>query len=200
MPSSIAWVSILGRRLSSLAHPNPWTWVAVINTVQTLGALVVTHLFGLRFGEVAIPIILLILGTSVAVVFLSFDRLNSLGLKWWIPVIIYALFIFSLSARSYPEAFPRFNTKLFHPIEYLTLAIFLCGAWHHLIRSRGTFFFIICVQISGIIYAASDEFHQSFVAGRTATVTDVLIDAVGVALGCAIFLLARYTRKLINSR
>ena len=33
------------------------------------------------------------------------------------------------------------------------------------------------------LYGASDEFHQSFVAGRGATVVDVLIDAVGAGLG-----------------
>ncbi|MBZ0189970.1 MAG: VanZ family protein [Candidatus Obscuribacterales bacterium] len=32
-----------------------------------------------------------------------------------------------------------------------------------------------------VLYAASDEWHQSFVAGRSAAVTDVLFDATGVA-------------------
>ena len=32
-------------------------------------------------------------------------------------------------------------------------------------------------------YAATDEFHQLFVAGRSALATDVLIDACGAALG-----------------
>ncbi|MGZ8783093.1 MAG: VanZ family protein [Gaiellaceae bacterium] len=35
----------------------------------------------------------------------------------------------------------------------------------------------------GVSYAVTDEFHQSFVAGRRGTPLDVLIDAVGVALG-----------------
>jgi VanZ family protein len=39
--------------------------------------------------------------------------------------------------------------------------------------------------VVGVAYAASDEFHQSFVAGRSPTVTDVLIDSVGVLLGVA---------------
>ncbi len=37
-----------------------------------------------------------------------------------------------------------------------------------------------------IAYAATDEFHQSFVPGRTARMTDVLIDAAGAAIGIAL--------------
>jgi VanZ family protein len=35
---------------------------------------------------------------------------------------------------------------------------------------------------AAIAYAASDEWHQSFVPGRTATAEDVAIDGIGVAL------------------
>ena len=37
-------------------------------------------------------------------------------------------------------------------------------------------------------FAATDEFHQSFVPTRGASVEDVLIDTVGAAVGLAIFL------------
>jgi VanZ family protein len=33
-----------------------------------------------------------------------------------------------------------------------------------------------------VLYASSDEFHQSFVAGRHASWVDVVIDAVGAAI------------------
>lgn len=38
-------------------------------------------------------------------------------------------------------------------------------------------------------YAATDEFHQSFVGGRGPAVTDVLIDSCGVAAGVALLCL-----------
>ena len=38
-----------------------------------------------------------------------------------------------------------------------------------------------------LAYAMTDEFHQTFVAGRHGTPVDVLIDAVGIALGIAIY-------------
>ncbi len=37
-----------------------------------------------------------------------------------------------------------------------------------------------------VAYAATDEFHQSFVPGRNARVTDAMIDGVGAAIGTAL--------------
>jgi len=42
-----------------------------------------------------------------------------------------------------------------------------------------------------LAYAATDEWHQSFVEGRHGTPVDVLIDAAGVALAIAIHARAR---------
>lgn len=36
----------------------------------------------------------------------------------------------------------------------------------------------------GVLYASSDEFHQLFVDGRGGRFKDVVIDSVGVAIGC----------------
>ncbi len=38
----------------------------------------------------------------------------------------------------------------------------------------------------GSLYAASDEFHQMFVSGRSAQITDVFIDTLGIIFGCII--------------
>ena len=51
---------------------------------------------------------------------------------------------------------------------------------------------IIRIGISfslGLIYAISDEIHQSFIPGRSAQVTDVLIDTSGVIFGIVLVLL-----------
>ena len=45
-----------------------------------------------------------------------------------------------------------------------------------------------------LAYAATDEFHQSFVTGRNGTPADVLIDAVGVAIAAALYARRRSTR------
>ena len=45
---------------------------------------------------------------------------------------------------------------------------------------------VIVSLIVGALYATSDEIHQLFIPGRTAAVTDVLIDTFGVAVGILI--------------
>ena len=42
-----------------------------------------------------------------------------------------------------------------------------------------TQFFIYPATLS-FLYAVSDEFHQSFVPGRSASIRDVLIDTIGI--------------------
>lgn len=43
--------------------------------------------------------------------------------------------------------------------------------------------------IIGVIYASADEIHQAFIPARTAQITDVLIDSMGVLLGILCILL-----------
>jgi VanZ family protein len=40
--------------------------------------------------------------------------------------------------------------------------------------------------LTAVIYAATDEFHQSFTPGRMPRVTDVMIDSFGAAIGVAL--------------
>lgn len=48
---------------------------------------------------------------------------------------------------------------------------------------------ISCSLILGVIYATSDEIHQSFIPGRGPQVTDVMIDTMGVLLGILLVML-----------
>lgn len=192
MPTTIAPLSILGGSSSVNTFLNPWNWVALIYAVHVLGAFIAAHLFEVSIIKMALPIGFLVLGFSIAIGFRWYDSASRVGWwKWWIPVAIYALVVFLLSHRSYPEARTVVDTKLFHPLEYLTLGILLSGAWHCLSKQIGMAGFMFSVQLSGTAYAFSDEFHQAFIPGRTSTLTDVLIDSVGVALGLGIFLLGR---------
>ena len=45
-------------------------------------------------------------------------------------------------------------------------------------------------MVIGIVYAATDEWHQSTVPGRTGSMEDVLIDGAGVIVGVLVALLA----------
>ena len=59
---------------------------------------------------------------------------------------------------------------------------------------------IIITIIIGILYAMSDEFHQSFSPGRTPKTTDVYIDTLGIILGALLVVLIRIIYKKIKTK
>jgi VanZ family protein len=67
--------------------------------------------------------------------------------------------------------------KLAHMTEYGVLALL----WWRALRTRSP----LPAALIAIAYAVTDEYHQSFVAGRHGTPVDVLIDAAGIALAIA---------------
>ncbi len=44
--------------------------------------------------------------------------------------------------------------------------------------------------ITGIVYASSDEIHQLFIPGRSAMITDVMIDTLGISVGIILVIIA----------
>jgi VanZ family protein len=54
---------------------------------------------------------------------------------------------------------------------------------------------LILAATVGILFALSDEYHQTFVPGRGGTLRDVGIDGLGVALACTLAWLRRDPRS-----
>lgn len=54
---------------------------------------------------------------------------------------------------------------------------------------------IIISIIIGVVYATFDEFHQYFVAGRSARMLDICIDTLGIVIGVAIIYLIKKPLK-----
>ena len=48
---------------------------------------------------------------------------------------------------------------------------------------------VSCGAATAAVYAATDEFHQYFIPGRSAEVMDVCIDTLGASIGLAILFL-----------
>lgn len=48
----------------------------------------------------------------------------------------------------------------------------------------------------GLIFAASDEIHQSFVPGRTASIYDFIADAIGILISLLLF---EKIKKMLDS-
>ena len=98
-------------------------------------------------------------------------------LRRWLPVLVWAAVIFAFS--SIPSLGTGLGTwdlvlrKLAHMTEYAILGALL-------LRALGS---VLPAFAIAVLYAASDELHQHFVAGRHAAPLDVAIDAAGVALG-----------------
>ena len=86
-----------------------------------------------------------------------------------------------------------FLRKSAHVIEFFTLSaltmLFLL-TWKKPILLWATVSFVFCV-----LYAASDELHQLFIDGRSAKVTDVLIDAAGALGGILVVVLICFLCK-----
>ena len=78
--------------------------------------------------------------------------------------------------------------KLAHVSEYAVLAVLACRlfrVWPGPSASGGLSRPSLMAWGFCVLYAASDEWHQSFVPTRVGTLWDVLIDAVGAGLGLA---------------
>ena len=86
------------------------------------------------------------------------------------------------------ESLDRIVRKTAHFTEYAILCFLYSNTF--LLKKKG----IAAAAALSILYAVSDEFHQSFVSGRAAMVGDVCIDAAG-ALAAALLLAAVSFRK-----
>lgn len=109
----------------------------------------------------------------------------------WILVIVWmgVIFAFSHQANSSEKTavvfggFNIFARKLGHISEFGVLFLLLRFALRkHLELKKAT----LGAVLLAVLYAASDEWHQSFVPGRSACIEDVMLDssAVLVAFLC----------------
>lgn len=117
--------------------------------------------------------------------------------KLWFPVIIWAGFIFYLS--SIPDLKTSLKQdfilrKIAHTVEYFILTFFLYRAFKGSFN-MGIFRLFIYPATSSFFYAIADEFHQSFVPGRSAAIRDVLIDAIGILGFCIVFKIFAVNQK-----
>jgi hypothetical protein len=100
---------------------------------------------------------------------------------YWLPVVIYAGFIFtisSVSGKDIPGLFIH-QDVVFHLLEYAVFALLITRAMKGCYSRMARVKRLLLVMIFVLGYALLDEFHQSFVPGRTASLVDVATDVVG---------------------
>jgi VanZ family protein len=104
-------------------------------------------------------------------------------LRYWLPPAVWMVLIFILSAQPalphYPDTLlDTILKKAAHVIEYGILAFLL---WRALSRGQGALSrsALVTAFVVSVLYAVSDEYHQTFVPGRNGRLVDVGIDVVG---------------------
>ncbi|HWH90193.1 MAG TPA: VanZ family protein [Candidatus Binatia bacterium] len=87
--------------------------------------------------------------------------------------------------------------KCTHVGEYAVLGLLLVRAVTLMTNSKRSIP-ILYVSVLGVclIVAATDEFHQTFVASRGASVRDIMIDSSGAVLGLVIASIIRISRSI----
>jgi VanZ family protein len=113
---------------------------------------------------------------------------NNLIYRWG-PALVLMGIIFVISSfpsTSVPNygAFDFWVKKSGHFLGYAALAFAYCHALGVNEPARGRIAWALAV-----IFAISDEYHQSFVPGRSAWIMDILIDALGSVFGIMVWLL-----------
>ena len=83
--------------------------------------------------------------------------------------------------------------KCAHFSEYAALGVFLAMFFRELLFRRYSF----AAFITAVLYALSDEWHQSFINGRGSAVTDVIIDSAGALFGIALTMTLLFIRKAL---
>ena len=81
--------------------------------------------------------------------------------------------------------------KCAHASEYAVLGILILGTAYSFSEDRGKKNRLLC-WCAGTAYAATDEFHQLFVPGRSCQFRDVCIDSAGVLTGLILFSLIKH--------
>ena len=134
-------------------------------------------------------------------------------LRYWLPLLIWMALIFSASADAqssehtsrilgpllrwlWPDISPgriEDARTLVRKTAHLTEFAILAWLWWRALRRpvrrdpRPWSWPAAWLALAAVaLYAASDEFHQSFVPNRTASVRDVCIDTLGGAAGLAL--------------
>ncbi|KKU03454.1 MAG: hypothetical protein UX99_C0009G0011 [Candidatus Amesbacteria bacterium GW2011_GWB1_47_26] len=108
-------------------------------------------------------------------------------IKHWLPTLAWAILIFSFSSQPTLTANQVYwqdfvIKKSAHLFVYAVLAILIYRSLKLTSRFSKLYLFLFTL-ILVVLYAVSDEFHQTFSLGRTPTLRDVFIDIAGGLTG-----------------
>ncbi len=150
---------------------------------------------GLVFLRVLL-ITLILLNMAMIFRFSSQNAEQSSEVSGKVTTFIAEIFVPDFHQKSMEEQ-QAITARLHHPIRKLAhMSEFgALGAWIFLLLLtwQGRRCLKFCISLTAVlIYACTDEFHQSFSSGRANTFSDVLIDLFGAVITCSILLAISY--------
>jgi VanZ family protein len=107
-------------------------------------------------------------------------------LRWWGPLVLYMAFIFFMSSQQRPGLFASYPDYLLHGSGYFVLGVLSIRAVGKGLASPRSLAVIAVGVAIAVLYGASDEWHQSFVPGRDASVSDWMADSVGALVAAVV--------------
>ena len=137
------------------------------------------------------------LNKSKFIILKMFPKIEKNNYIAWICSLTIAVFIFymsSLTSQQIPRGGSGASAYLYHVTVFFFLAFFLAAA---LVKEKNKKLLLLSVAIS-IIYALSDEIHQSFVTGRNSSLKDVFLDFIGISFASLVYLISLEYRKRIT--
>jgi VanZ family protein len=102
-----------------------------------------------------------------------------------LPPLVWMAVIFFLSAQPSDEIDRAWWDVLARKIAHVTEYAVLTALWWRAFRALGLSRPLGAAVVIAFAYAITDEWHQTFVDGRTGTPVDVLIDSIGIAIAVA---------------
>ena len=73
--------------------------------------------------------------------------------------------------------------KVMHASVYLVLAFFIMILLNIITEHKYYWLTILIALVLCVVFAITDEYHQTYVAGRTGQTMDVIIDSIGAIVG-----------------
>ncbi|HEY8150553.1 MAG TPA: VanZ family protein [Vicinamibacteria bacterium] len=116
----------------------------------------------------------------------------------WAPVVLWMAIVFFFSSLSHLGKAARVPDWISHPIEYGVGAAMVCRALDDNRRRALTVSTALTATLLTTAYGVTDEYHQSFVPGRTSDPMDVAKDLAGSA--AASFLYRRWSMEPTAAR
>lgn len=118
--------------------------------------------------------------------------------------IVYAGAIFygsSIPAPDLPPVVGMISDKILHVMEYAGFAFLLHQTfsrqrrWYAISQNA-----VLLAVFIAMVYGATDEFHQSFVPGRSTELNDWIADSVGAVIGVLFSIVATAFMRKRSSR